>query len=450
VDFLQRNGIGSILDYAAESDTASPDTTAAVKESTNEDGKGGVQCRVYSYQDEALCDQHAETFKSCIKAVKQVSPTGFAAIKITALGNPVLLERMSKAINELRSLFSKFDSSRTGLVTKEQFLEGYSNFFTDDGFGAQAAELFARIDQNGDGKVDYMDWSNSLPLEELHTLTSRCRSQGPLSKAVLTEEELKLLRVMRGRVESLAELASQLGVRLMIDAEHFKFQPAIDYVTVNLAKKFNRDFPVIFSTYQMYLKDSRRRLDTDMARASAGGYKFACKLVRGAYMVMERQQAAEQGYPDPVHNSLQDTHDNYNGAVAAVVAAIAKQGPNPSVELMIASHNQHSIELALGEMQRNGLSPREAKVYFGQLLGMADHLSFTLGGAGYKAYKYVPYGKVQEVMPYLVRRAQENSGLLGGAKLELKMLRAELKRRLFPGRDAKTRAKIEKAKQAWT
>ena len=440
VNYLHGNGIGSILDYAAESDVAvaapspSPSPTQPLQEQAE---VSAIQCRVYSYKDEALCDQHVETFVRCIEAVKKVSPTGFAAIKITALGNPILLQRMSEAINELRALFSKFDSNHTGLVTKEQFLEGYSTFFTDDGYGAQAADLFARLDNNGDGRVDYMDWSNSLPLEGLHTLTSRCRTKGPLSRAVLDPEELKLLAAMRKRVDHLASLASRLGVRLMIDAEHFKFQPAIDYLTINLAKQFNGDFPVIFSTYQMYLKDSRRRLETDMARARVGKYKFACKLVRGAYMVMERQQAKELGQPDPVHDTLQATHDNYNSAVAHVIAAIAEQGPNPSVELMIASHNQKSIELALGEMQRYGLQPKTSKVYFGQLLGMADHLSFTLGGAGYKAYKYVPYGKVNEVMPYLIRRAQENSGMLGGAVLELRMLRSELKRRLFPGARAK-------------
>jgi proline dehydrogenase len=347
---------------------------------------------------------------------------------MTALGNPLLLQRMSEAINELRLLFAKFDTStQTGLVTQEQFLKVYQQVFSAG--EVEGRRLFEALDLDKDGRVDYVDWSNSLTIEELHTLTNQCRTKGPLSRAVLNEQERALVKVMRGRVEGLASLAASLGVRLMIDAEHFKFQPAIDNITTQLAKMFNRgNRTVIFSTYQMYLRDSQRRLDQDMRRARQGGYGFACKLVRGAYMQMERREAHEQGRPDPVHATLQDTHACYNQAVSAVISKVAA---GDRVELMIASHNQQSVELALKELGRHNLDA-SAPVYFGTLLGMADHLSFSLGASRYKAYKYVPYGKINEVMPYLVRRAQENSGLLGGATSELKMIRSELKRRLFP------------------
>ena len=115
-------------------------------------------------------------------------------------------------------------------------------------------------------------------------------------KAALDANEVKLVKQMRERIYKLAKLAKDLGVRLMIDAEHTYFQPAIDNITVDLAKKYNNDYPVIFSTYQMYLKDSRQRLKTDIERAKKGNYKFAAKLVRGAYMVLERQRAKDLGY----------------------------------------------------------------------------------------------------------------------------------------------------------
>lgn len=133
------------------------------------------------------------------------------------------------------------------------------------------------------------------------------------------------------------------------------------------------------------------------------------------------------GYEDPIQPSLEATHANYNSCLQAMIERI-KKGSN--LEIMIASHNQRSVELAIETMDKLKLPPSSG-VYFGQLLGMSDHISFSLGKAGYKAYKYVPYGKVEEVMPYLLRRAQENSDALGGARKELKMVQSELSRRIF-------------------
>ena len=192
-------------------------------------------------------------------------------------------------------------------------------------------------------------------------------------------------------------------------------------------KKYNKKFPAIFGTYQMYLKDSRQRLHLDINRAKKGDYKFAAKLVRGAYMVLERAHAKENNLPDPIHNTIEDTHNNYNGGVDDVLQTMAD---GYDFEFMIASHNQNSVESALANMKKRGLPPSKG-VYFGQLLGMSDHLTFSLGAGGYKAYKYVPYGIIHEVMPYLIRRAQENSDALSGAKTELKLIKAELKRRIF-------------------
>ena len=417
VDYLQRNGIGSILDYAAESDVAEIPKAVDNKE---------TQCRVYDYRDEELCDYHAITFKKCIHAVKSVSPTGFAAIKCTALGNPKLLERMSITIFELRKLFSTFDNKHTGFVSRDDFKITFEKIFV----GAEAEEIFDQIDVNHDGMIDYIEWSNSLIIEDLGRLLVYCREQGPLYKAALDDTEIKLVKKMRDRINNLAKLAKDLGVRLMIDAEHSYFQPAIDNITIDLAKKFNTDYPVIFSTYQMYLKDARNRLRTDILRAKAGNYKFAAKLVRGAYMVVERARARELYLEDPIIDTLEHTHENYDSAIEEIIEEISKSQNRNDIEVMIASHNQKSVELAIENMSKYGLQP-DSGVYFGQLLGMSDHLTFSLGNGGYKAYKYVPYGKVSEVMPYLIRRAQENSGLMSNSKNELKMVTTEIRRRLF-------------------
>ncbi len=453
VDYLHRNGIGAIFDYAAESDVAenevienspsvpSPSSpsdgnkneiidTAEMPPVTPYDSTNETIGRVYHYIDEAVCDQHAEVFVNCIQSVHNTSPSGFAAMKITALGDPNLLKRMSANLTEIRRLFRKFDADGNGTITREQFENSCNLYFNESPL---TEKLFAKADEDGDGRIDYIEWSNSIgdiDNLDLSHLVKHCKDKsGPLSKTALTSEEIQLVRNMRTRVGKLADLASTLGVRLMIDAEHSYFQPAIDNIAYSLSKKYNKgDHPIIFNTYQMYLKDSWRRLQIDYDRSVRDGSAFAVKIVRGAYMVLEAAHAKETGGNDPILPSLQETHDNYNNAISDM---IRKMGKGEKVEIVIASHNQESIEIALDEMKANGLD-QSANVYFGQLLGMADHLTFTLGAEGYKAYKYVPYGKVNEVMPYLIRRAQENADVLGNALFELKMITTEIKRRINP------------------
>ena len=144
-------------------------------------------------------------------------------------------------------------------------------------------------------------------------------------------------------------------------------------------------------------------------------------------MILERAKALKEGYPCPIHDTIQDTHQNYNRCVRMLIQEVASNG----AEVMIASHNQYSVETGVRTMHEFGLDPSTSGAFFGQLLGMADHLSYTLGRHGYRAYKYVPFGPWEEVMPYLIRRAQENSDMMGGVGKEMQMLQHELKRRLF-------------------
>jgi proline dehydrogenase len=222
--------------------------------------------------------------------------------------------------------------------------------------------------------------------------------------------------------------AARLKVRLMVDAEQTYFQPAIDAMVLHMQQEYNIGGPFIMNTYQCYLKNSLTRLTNDIEVARREKYYFGAKIVRGAYMVAERSRAKQFGYPSPIHEKIADTHACYDAAIEQVVHQVATRGAN----LMVATHNEQSITRTVDAMRREGLQPSD-DVYFGQLLGMADHLTFTLGQNGYKAYKYVPYGPVHEVVPYLLRRAQENSMLVTGkgAKREQQMLFAELKRRIF-------------------
>jgi proline dehydrogenase len=197
-------------------------------------------------------------------------------------------------------------------------------------------------------------------------------------------------------------------------------QPAIDHIVWNLQRTYNTKRPVVYNTYQAYLKDCTDRLELALSKADKHGYKFGCKLVRGAYQVQERLRAAEMGYLDPIQPNLRATHDAYDACVGRIMDSIAG---GSRAQLMIASHNEASILKAAALMHQKDIPPEERSVFFGQLLGMCDHTSLTLGNAGYAVYKYVPYGPVGDVIPYLVRRAQENGDLMAGSYRELELMK---------------------------
>jgi len=204
-------------------------------------------------------------------------------------------------------------------------------------------------------------------------------------------------------------------------------------------KKYNvNGRVVIYNTYQAYLMSTHKRLSDDMERAKREGYQFACKLVRGAYLTLERERASLKGYRSPVWGTIEETHASYETCLRSVLAEGVATG---RAEVLLGSHNEESIRLAVLLMSELGLRPGRSPVYFGQLLGMADHITFTLGNNGYPAYKYVPYGLVQEVIPYLLRRAQENASVMSGAKADAGLLRSEIWRRFLAGLSLTGRSK---------
>jgi proline dehydrogenase len=275
------------------------------------------------------------------------------------------------------------------------------------------------------------------------------------------------------RTDKIMRVARDRRVRTMVDAEHCYFQPAIDGLVLDMQRLHNvfpsdvasacglpaqagldaPRYPVVWNTYQNYLVDSTHRMRRDLDTAEREGFFWGAKLVRGAYMLLERRLAEEGGFLSPIRATLEDTHAAYDGNICAVIRRIGQSTVNMGgervkrVEVMAASHNQQTMQLvtqttleqlSLHPETRDpeaplGVSPaalRSCGVFFGQLRGMADHITFTLGRLSFAPYKYVPYGEVTEVLPYLIRRAQENSDMLGGVTHERKLIRDELKRRM--------------------
>uniref|UniRef100_A0A672PNZ2 Proline dehydrogenase n=1 Tax=Sinocyclocheilus grahami TaxID=75366 RepID=A0A672PNZ2_SINGR len=214
------------------------------------------------------------------------------------------------------------------------------------------------------------------------------------------------------------------GVRLMVDAEQTYFQPAISRLTLEMQRIFNREKPNIFNTYQCYLREAYDNVSVDVELSRREGWYFGAKLVRGAYMCQERSRAAEIGYEDPINPDYETTNRMYHKCLEYILEEI---NHNRMANVMVASHNEDTVKFTL-EKDRLSLTC----VCFGQLLGMCDQISFPLAGqAGFPVYKYVPYGPVNEVIPYLSRRAQENRGFMKGSQRERSLLWKELKRRLF-------------------
>jgi proline dehydrogenase len=265
VERLRRDNVGPILDYAAEGDgtaaaTDAPPTPSHPTPPPPTAALFNQPARVYSYASEVECDRHASIFASCIRSARDVSTIpgrGFAAIKVTALGDPALLERMSIAIVEIRNLFGKFDVGGTGSIGRDEFVRCYERYFhVDDGRLTDILELL-RVDHpsgsgDGGGMIDYISFSQLFTPYTLPSFTSRCRDVGPLALATPTDEEVALLGRTSERLHGLAEEAARCGTRLLIDADHTKYQPAIDNLVLELQRKYNAvDRPVVFNTYQV-------------------------------------------------------------------------------------------------------------------------------------------------------------------------------------------------------
>uniref|UniRef100_A0A8C4Y4X4 Proline dehydrogenase n=1 Tax=Gopherus evgoodei TaxID=1825980 RepID=A0A8C4Y4X4_9SAUR len=223
--------------------------------------------------------------------------------------------------------------------------------------------------------------------------------------------------------------AVEMGVRVLVDAEFTYLNPALRLVTLALMGRWNRAEPWVWNTYQCYLQDCLARLGADVALAERWGFCFGVKLVRGAYLEQERRLAREGGYPDPLHPTWEATNHSYQRCLDLLLELVARDGQR--CQLIVASHNESSVSHALRRMEELGIARDRGAVCFGQLLGMCDHVSLALGQAGYAVYKSVPYGAVEEVLPYLVRRAQENQSVLQGIRRERDLLRRELWRRLL-------------------
>ncbi len=243
------------------------------------------------------------------------------------------------------------------------------------------------------------------------------------SKQPLTEEEKKEWQRVKDRVSKICASAYENNQAIFIDAEESWIQPAIDDLANENMALYNKTKAIVYNTYQFYRHDRLSYLTESIKQGKTNGYHIGAKLVRGAYMEKERKRAQEMGYQSPIQPNKETSDKDYNTALKLCVDNIDVVG------LCAGTHNEKSSLYLVELMQQKNITPADKRIYFSQLFGMSDHISYNLSLNNYNVAKYVPYGPVKEVLPYLIRRAQENTSVKGQTGRELNLIIKEKKRR---------------------
>ncbi|GIL24223.1 MAG: proline dehydrogenase [Bacteroidota bacterium] len=318
-------------------------------------------------------------------------------------------ETIDQSVNTIHTL-SKY---HVGAIL-DYSAEGAKN---EEGFDHTTNEILKTLDKaKGNPAIPFTVFkSTGLVLMEV---LERVQSNAPLSP-----EQQEAFQHFRDRVEKICARAFEYDVPVMIDAEDSWIQNPIDELAYEMMRKYNQKRPIVYNTFQMYRRDMLDNLRKAYHDAELHNYFLGVKMVRGAYMEKEAERAQKMNYPNPIHPNKQATDDSFNNGLAFCM------DNKHRISLMCGSHNEYSNQYLAQLMEKHGLKNSDNHVWFAQLLGMSDNISFNLAKADYNVAKYVPYGPVELVMPYLIRRAEENTSVAGQSSRELTLIRKEIARR---------------------
>ena len=236
----------------------------------------------------------------------------------------------------------------------------------------------------------------------------------------LNDNELVELNLVAKRVDEICKVASENRVPVFVDAEESWYQVYIDKVVENMIFKYNNKFSIVYNTIQLYRHDRLQYMKDLTSRVNLNGKQLGLKLVRGAYMEKERDQSVKRNYPDPIQKDKRATDNDFAKALEFCIDNIE------NVSLCAGTHNEKSVLHLTDLMKKKALKNNDSRIWFAQLLGMSDHISFNLSKEGYNVAKYVPYGPIKEVIPYLIRRAEENTSVSGQTGRELSLIKIEV------------------------
>jgi proline dehydrogenase len=241
--------------------------------------------------------------------------------------------------------------------------------------------------------------------------------------ATLSGQEKQDWSMVKTRFRSICLAAHNHNIPLLIDGEESWMQDAADQLVCEMMQEFNKDKVLIYNTLQAYRWDRLSYIKGLYEYATLHDFKIGIKVVRGAYMEKERVRAEEKGYKSPICANKNATDENFNTIVGFMLSHIDR------IAVFLGTHNEESTYLLMDAMEKNGIQKNDSRIWFGQLYGMSDHISYNLAANNYNVSKYLPFGPVKDVMPYLMRRAEENTSVAGQTNRELDLLAAERKRR---------------------
>ena len=336
-------------------------------------------------------------------------------LPITGLIKRTVYEQFcgGETIEECEPVVEKLSRSHIGAIL-DYSVEGKSE---EEDFNRTKDEVIRTIDRaKSDERIPFSVFkvTGIAPLGTLEKVSAGID---------LPEKSVFKWERIQARVEEICARAHAADQPVFIDAEDFYIQEAIDRLATAMMEKYNRERTIVYNTAQLYRKDRLDFVRRSHLEAREKGYYYGIKLVRGAYMEKERERAEEKGYPSPIHETKADTDRAYDAAVEYCLDNLE------DVSFVAATHNENSTQNLVRQMKRRGLPNDHPHVFFSQLYGMSDNLSYVLAGHGYNVSKYVPYGPVRDAMPYLIRRAQENTAVAGQVSRELDLIGRELKRR---------------------
>jgi proline dehydrogenase len=301
-------------------------------------------------------------------------------------------------------------------------------------YGVEAKEGETNFDEVTEHIIDAIDFAatqNNVPFVSVkltgiasHILLEHLNDAPRLRSGIHdSESDNAAWQRVRERMYAICDVAQEKGIGILLDAEETWIQDPIDRLAIELMSVYNKEKVIVYNTYQLYRNDRFSFLQLSHRIAKEQGFLLGAKLVRGAYMEKERARAQQMGYPSPIHIDKAATDKDFDAAAKYCIENI------DSISLLLASHNEQSNIQIADQMARLELSKDYKNVHFSQLYGMGDHITFNMAVKGYNVSKYLPFGPISEVIPYLMRRAEENSSVNGQTNKELVMIKSELARR---------------------